>query len=361
MAKRRRLTAPTAEDLAKLDEGFAAKPPLEKKSMVPPIAQVAGEAAALNAASVVEGRVGSARDKADAARLREAEAAGLLVREVALKDIKLRHLSRDRLASDAEEMEELKASIKAHGLRMPVELSLPSGDDPRFGLISGWRRIGALRALLAETGDEKFARVRALVRTPEDAAGAYVAMVEENEIRADLSQYERGRIAVVAAGQGAFASIEAAVDTLFAAGSKAKRSKIRSFAAIHEDLGDVLSFATDLSERAGLRLAAALRSGLTARVREALSAREFTSAAEEWTAMEPLIREAEQQGADASRGGRPRQADVQVRRDVVALAEGMSVHKISKGGVHSLRFEGPAIDEEALEVALKALKKAFGK
>ena len=53
-----------------------------------------------------------------------------------------------------------------------------------YGLISGWRRLTALQALHAETGEARFATVQALVRRPETAADAYVTMVEENEIRA---------------------------------------------------------------------------------------------------------------------------------------------------------------------------------
>lgn len=51
-------------------------------------------------------------------------------------------------------------------------------------------------------------------------------MVEENEVRANLSHYERGRIAVLAAEQGHFTHVEEAVARLSGAASKAKRSKI---------------------------------------------------------------------------------------------------------------------------------------
>ena len=40
-----------------------------------------------------------------------------------------------------------------------------------------------------------------------------------------LSHFERGRIAVIAANQGAFANTEDAVNRLYATGSKAKRSR----------------------------------------------------------------------------------------------------------------------------------------
>uniref|UniRef100_UPI0038B38FC8 ParB/RepB/Spo0J family partition protein n=1 Tax=Mangrovicoccus ximenensis TaxID=1911570 RepID=UPI0038B38FC8 len=173
---------------------------------------------------------------------------------------------------DPEEMAELKSSIRASGLRLPVEvfeLSETDASGARFGLLSGFRRLAAIRALEAETGDPAFAQIKAIVREPGTAARAYLAMVEENEIRADLSPYERGRVAVLAVSHGAFERVEDAVDGLFHAASKAKRSKIRSFALVHEELGDLLVWPEALTERAGLRLANALRAGLGPQLRQA--------------------------------------------------------------------------------------------
>ena len=61
---------------------------------------------------------------------------------------------------------------------------------------------------------------------------------------------------MLVAGQGHFADVEEAVARLFGAASKAKRSKIRSFALVHEELGDMLAFPEELTEKGGLRLAA---------------------------------------------------------------------------------------------------------
>lgn len=102
--------------------------------------------------------------------------------------------------------------------------------------------------------------------------GAFAAMIEENEIRSSLSHFERGRIAVIAAQQGAFANVEASVEALFQQASKAKRSKIRSFALIFEELGDMLAFPEALREKDGLRLATGLRDGAERALREALAA-----------------------------------------------------------------------------------------
>jgi ParB family chromosome partitioning protein len=208
------------------------------------------------------------------------------------------HVLRDRMVVDAPEMAELKSSIRAHGLRLPIEV-VPLADG-RFGLISGWRRVTALQQLQDEAGG--IATVKAFVRA------LHTAMVEENELRAKLTPCERGRIAVMAAHEGAFGDTEAAIDAIFAAASRAKRSKIRSFTCAHEELGDMLHFPTDLSERNGLRLAYALREGAAPQLRAALRGSRQSGPACEWAWPEPVVAasEAIERGCDenaVNRGG----------------------------------------------------------
>ncbi|WP_101339894.1 ParB/RepB/Spo0J family partition protein [Cereibacter azotoformans] len=336
MAKRRRLEAPSAAELQELETGFARETPASTR---PPIAQVAADAAALAAPLPAAERAAAAKDSADASRLRRAEAEGLLLLEIPLSEIRADDLTRDRLKIDGEEMDELRSSIRTHGLRLPVEVfERPEGQGERYGLISGWRRLWAMRSLHADTGDETYGRIRALVRRPADVSAAYVAMVEENEIRADLSPYERGRIAALAAGQGAFDSVEEAVDVLFGSASKAKRSKIRSFALVHEELGDLLAFAPTLGERPGLRLAHALRLGYAGALREALATGRGQDPETEWALLEPLLKAAEGTAPDPSRGGRP-------TRKQVPLAAAVQVERPADGRGFLLRVEGEEVDE----------------
>jgi ParB-like chromosome segregation protein Spo0J len=142
---------------------------------------------------------------------------------------------------------------------VPIEVTDLGGG--RYGLVSGHRRLAALKALLAETGEARFATVAALVRRPETAAAAYVAMVEENEIRAGLSYWERGRIALRAAEAGVFPDLPAALRALYAAASRARRSKIGTFAGLVAALEGVLRFPAAVPERLGLALAQALEAG----------------------------------------------------------------------------------------------------
>lgn len=229
MAKRKRLTPPKPEFFAN-----QAPAPLSRA----PIADVAREAA------------GSAAYEELAQALSSAREGGRMVVQVPLSSIDLEYLVRDRVAFDPAEMETLQASIAARGQQTPVDL-VDLGAN-RYGLISGWRRIHALSALHKQTGESRFAEVLGLVRQPAESADAYLAMVEENEIRVGLSYFERARIVAKAVEQGVFETERQALQALFQAASRAKRSKIGSFLPIVRHLDGTLRFPEALGERLGL-------------------------------------------------------------------------------------------------------------
>lgn len=320
MAKRRRLTAPDADALKEIEAGFAAKPILETKSMAP-IAQVAGEAAAL--ASVAD-----QSEREDAARLRAAQARGLIAIEVSIDDIDADYICRDRVEQNAEEMAELKYSIAKQGQRTPIEVVKT---DDGYGLISGWRRLTALRELFDEHSADLFSTITAFVRKADEAEDVYLNMVEENEIRANLSHYERGRIASVAVGQGVYPDIDAAVNHLFGAASKSKRSKVRSFASIHEALGDLLTFPTSLTEKLGLKVGQALTVGQIKPLRAALANLHPESHVEEVRALERAISRINAPNKDPAKGGRPK---AEKKLDTVLLGQGSKIegYLTSTGG-----------------------------
>ena len=204
----------------------------------PPIAQVAGEASALAALREVS------------ETLAEARAEGRLVQKLPLEAVEMGYLTRDRLAIDEEELAALIASLRARGQQTPIEVV--ALEEGRFGLISGWRRMTALGRLAAE--DPRFGVVQAIVRTPSGAGEAYVAMVEENEIRVGLSYFERARIVTETVAAGVYPSEKKALQSLFASASRAKRSKIGAFIPVVRQLGPVLRFPAALPERVGLQL-----------------------------------------------------------------------------------------------------------
>jgi len=245
MAKRKRLTPANPMFL---------EPAPETKSAVSapsraPIADVAREASATAAAE-------------ELARQRDQDRAeGRMVIAVSLSEIRRDHLTRDRIPTvDEEEMTALVESLRARGQQTPVDLVdlYPNRDGPRYGLISGWRRCLALERLQAETGEARFGKVLALLRRPSESAEAYVAMIEENEIRVGLSHYERARIVTRAVEAGAYPDEAEALRGLFATASRAKRSKIKSFTGIVRALDGELGFPRALGERQGLALAQAL-------------------------------------------------------------------------------------------------------
>ncbi len=271
MAKRKRLTP--LETGPQSSEPAAA---LETKSMftaprrAAPIADVAAGAAASAALEELSERWEAARRE------------GKLVLEIPLEQIEMTHLVRDRIAEDPEEAQALRDSLRARGQQTPIEVVALPG-RAAYGLLSGWRRCRALAALRDETGEARFGTVQALLRRPEDGHAAYVAMIEENEIRANLSHYERARIVVKAAERGVFASEKSALATLFASVPRARRSKINSFIAIVKSLDRALRFPEALSERAGLELAQQLRDrpGIAQEIAQALTATPPADAAAE--------------------------------------------------------------------------------
>lgn len=205
-----------------------------------PIAQVAGDAA------------NSAALETLAEEMRAARESGRMVLALPLDSIDMGWLIRDRMAADAAELDDLKISLRDRGQQTPIEVVALDGG--RYGLISGWRRLTAMRAL-RDTEGARFATIQALLRRPETAADAYRAMVEENEIRVGLSYFERARICALAARAGIHRDARGAVQELFAAASRAKKSKIASFVTIFEALEGRLAFPGALTERLGLTLA----------------------------------------------------------------------------------------------------------
>lgn len=240
MAKRKRLSAPNPMFLGGTETDTSASPPASPPAPTsrPPIADVAADSSAAAALSEVTGELTRARET------------GRMVIQLPLDAIDQGYLVRDRLVVDDEEMDALVASIRDRGQQTPIEVT-PLGEG-RYGLISGWRRCQAIGRLKDwDLGDGS---VLALVRQLDKAPEAYRAMVEENEIRAGLSYFERARIVDVAVAQGVFETHKKALQTLFAAASRSKRSKIGSFVIVVQVLGDRLRFPGAIGERLGLRL-----------------------------------------------------------------------------------------------------------
>ena len=326
MARRRLAPLPAAADVPRA-EHFAGEPaapasgfgPLDAGR--PPIARVAADAA------------GAAALEEMAETLRRARDDGRLALELPLAAIAADHLTRDRLPAEDEDMAALRESLRAHGQRMPIEvtplLADPAAGGLPYGLISGWRRLVALRTLHAETGDPRFATVRALVRRPETAADAYVAMVEENEIRVGLSHYERARVAALAARRGVFASEKQALLALFGSASRAKRSRIRAFLELYHALDGSLRFPAQLPERLGLALVERVRAEGPERIAAAVAGADPRSPEAERALLAELLA--------------PTRSPARSPAPAEPLRAGVSLEQALRGRTLTLRLRGEGV------------------
>jgi ParB family transcriptional regulator, chromosome partitioning protein len=281
---------------------------------------------------------------------------------VPLAEIDNAALTRDRTGLDPEPLAELRDSILASGLRIPVELfPLPAPRGPyRFGIVSGFRRIASFRAL-SDHGLKGYDAIPAFLRQPSDRAAALAAMVEENEIRADLSPWERGRIAWLARDQGVFPTIEDAVERLYPAADAMKRSRLRTVARLAEALDGYLTAPERLSLRQLLRLANACRNGFTAMVQTALEQSSLKTPDHQWKLLEPILTESERALVtgpdtdpvpDASSRGRPRRVVRLGSRAIVIRRE------IARDG-YLLRFTGRDATSALLDEVLDAIERMF--
>lgn len=300
MAKRKRLE-PARLDGAHPDG--APPPPLETKSMFPaypagiapprrsPIADVAADVATVAALQDLTQSLTAARSE------------GRLIQRLPLSEIDAGYLVRDRIALDPEELASLSASLRLRGQQTAIEVADLGEGRPggRWGLISGWRRLCALRQLERLQGGTD--TVLAIIRAPRDAADAYLAMIEENEIRVGLSYYERARIVTRAADLGVYPHDKAGLAALFSSASRSRRSKIGSFLRIVRTLDDDLRFPAALNERLGLALAGALETDpdLAPRLQSALTAAAPASPAAEALVIQQALRPAA--GPAAGLGG----------------------------------------------------------
>ena len=181
----------------------------------------------------------------------------------------------------------------------------------------------------------------ALVRRPDQASDAYLAMVEENEIRVGLSYYERARIVAKAVAQGVFETEKQALQRLFHTASRPKRSKIGSFLAIVHALDGALRFPETVSERLGLSLSRALEDDPS--LAPQLRGRLAEAAPKEPQAEQEILAAALEPPAPARPEAEPVPAPDEPRPGV----------RVSTGKDGRLVLQGPGVDE-ALKARLLA-------
>ncbi len=235
--------------------------PLETKSMVPPqrrgpMASAINETAEnLRSRQQTEAAIRAENDTLahEFVRLRKA---GLIVEEIGVQAIDTTKLTRDRAETEDAELAELKTSIADIGLSNPIRVETSAAG--RFELIQGFRRLSAYRQLLAETGQEQYRTIPAVVTLPgEGLERLYRQMVDENLVRKDISFAEMAQLALRYARDPQTEEVDPdrAVAQLFNSAGYQKRSYIRAFIPLVEHLGDALSHAHDIPRALGLAVA----------------------------------------------------------------------------------------------------------
>ncbi|MFO1144757.1 MAG: ParB/RepB/Spo0J family partition protein [Amaricoccus sp.] len=278
------------------------------------------------------------------------------LRQIPLARIEAEALTRDRTRHDEAALTELALSIATHGLRMPIEVFELADTSPvRYGLISGFRRLAAVRSLAESARDKsRFATIPAFVRPLASADEAYVQMVEENAIRSGISPWEQATVALNAARAGAYPNAEAAITALYASLSRHKRTRIRATATLAEELAGHLTFPEYLSETRLMRLAPLIPRGFGDLLRAILKDADPASPEDEWRALLPALAEAERPDAPdvLARPGRP-------RRVLNLRSRGLTIRRELTRTGWCIHFSGRDATSTLLESVIDEIERQF--
>jgi ParB family chromosome partitioning protein len=224
-----------------------------------------------------------------AVQMQQLREASLDLRLIDPEAVDTEYLTRDRSEIDRDALEELKRSIKENGLGTPIRVE--EGSEGRLLLNQGRRRLLAFLELRAETGDERFAAIPALVEPAGEREAAYRRMVDENAVREDVGFAELAALAIAYAEEAAINADEA-VKRLFGSLQRMRRWSIGEFVRVLSLLGSSLRHANELPRDDGLELAKRLKEpGFAEKVREALDAEPERDAAREVAVLRMLLKE----------------------------------------------------------------------
>ncbi|WP_439143590.1 ParB/RepB/Spo0J family partition protein [Planktotalea sp.] len=230
--------------------------------------------------------------------------AGAVVQSIPLENVKTFLLVRDRLPGEDIELDDLVLSIREVGLSNPIRV-VPRSDGTGFELVQGFRRWSAYQRLLAETGDDIWKSIPALVMPGEpDISGLYRRMIDENLIRKDLSFAEMAYAAqnYAADPETDADSLSDAVAALFQSAPYSKRSYIRSFAYLLDQLSSALLYPTEIPRALGVSVARAIkeRPELLKQIKDGLSDWESRSIKDELNVLKEAIGEGAESHLEAA-------------------------------------------------------------
>ncbi len=259
--------------------------------------------------------------------------------DIPLDQIAIDALHRDRGAPDPAAQDDLVRSIRAIGLRHPVEVFATGAGPQTYGLISGHRRLLACREL-------GHATIAALLCTPADIPAAMAAMVAENEVRLQVSPWDKGRLLLKVLDNHLFPDEDAALDALHPSATRQQRYRLRGFMEVALCLPG-LSEPERISTRDMDRLASALRCGGEELLASTLKAAPVSHGLQ-WLALRPVLDSILTEAEPATGPGRKRRASL-------VLPQGLTLTKQRDRHGWFIRFSGehaksPGLVDDVFEI-----------
>ena len=176
-------------------------------------------------------------------------------------------------------------------------------------------------------------------------------MVEENEVRSNLSAWERSAIALRAIGTEDIDTIDKAIETLFPNADRFKKRRVRLIAEVVEELDGILIDPEGHTENALTRLAALIRSEWTPLIIDTLEQSSAKDHRAQWKALKTLILEYE--GLSAEARSTPNSPRRQVDFKLGDRTLNMRREKTKFG--YSLHISGPGASDRIVEEILEQI------
>lgn len=281
-----------------------------------------------------------------------------MIHPIPLSEIAPHALPRDRQRLDPAALAELQASIATEGLRQPIEvwrLSTPTPEGHLYGLISGLRRLTAHQNL-AQLRPTHWTTIPAFVREPRDIPHALAQMVAENEVRAEITPWEKAMLILDAVQERIFDTPDAAIATLYATSNAIARSRLRTITTVAQELNGLLTDPTAYSLRQLLRIAAAQKAGFNEVIETALRESEDRSQSGQWTLLQNILAESELSLKDPTFEPPPPRRAKRISRP----RHGLTIRREWLPNGWQLVFTGPEAKGMMIERVMEEIERMYG-
>jgi ParB family chromosome partitioning protein len=183
-------------------------------------------------------------------------------------------------------------------------------------------------------------------------AAALAAMVEENEVRAEISPWERGALLVKAVQLRLFEDVDGAIAGLHPEASAVVRTRLRALALAAGELEYVFAAPERFTQGEVIRLAAACRAGFGEAIEAAVYEVPRKDHARQWEAVGPVLAEAAGAAPAALTGAGPCR--------VAELRGQLWVRRVTVKGGWSFRFSGRMAVDDMMTSLFNDIENRFG-